>query len=285
MKALIFGADGQLGQALQRALPADWTAFALGRNSLDIRDDAAIDRAIKDAKPDIVINAAAYTAVDAAEENADEAYRINGRAPEQIAAACAKHGARFAHISTDYVFHGESGIPSPPDAATNPVNIYGASKRAGEQAVLAYDDALIVRTSSLYSAHGRNFATTMLRLLVERDAITVVSDQISVPTHASSLARAIWTLAANQAAGIHHFTDTGTASWYHFACTIAERAQAKGHETACTINPVTTAEYGAMAARPPFSVLDCAATWAITGTPKHWEEELDIMLAEWMAAR
>ena len=285
MKALIFGANGQLGQALQRTLPTDWTATALSRNDLDIGDDAAIVRAIEDAEPELVINAAAYTAVDAAEENAAEAFRINGRAPGQIAAACTAHGARFVHISTDYVFDGATGMPSPPDAAVNPVNIYGASKRAGEEAALLHADVLIVRTSALYSAHGRNFATTILRLLTERDAINVVSDQTSVPTHASSLARAIWALVASKATGMHHFTDVGTASWYHFASTIAEKAKTAGLDTSCHINPVTTAQYGALAARPPFSVLDCAATWAITGTPKHWEEELDIMLAEWMAAR
>lgn len=285
MKALIFGADGQLGRALQRTLPAGFQVTALGRSKLDIGNETALRRAIDDGRPELVINAAAYTAVDAAEEDEGQAFRINGSAPGWMAVACARHGARLVHISTDYVFDGQAGQPYPPDAATNPINVYGRSKRAGEEAVLSSPDALIVRTSALYSAHGRNFATTILRLLAERDAIDVVTDQISVPTHVASLANAVWALVEAGATGIHHFTDCGTASWYQFACAIAEKADAAGYEFDCQINPVTTAQYGARAARPPFSVLDCAATWAITSTPKHWEEELHIMLADWMAAR
>lgn len=285
MKALILGADGQLGQALQRGAHAEWDVTALTRSDLEIANYAALHRAIADAQPELVINAAAYTAVDAAEDNESEAFLINGQAPPRIASACTLQGATLVHISTDYVFDGRADCPYPTGAAINPLNVYGRSKRAGEEAVLTHDDALVVRTSSLYSAHGRNFVTTILRLLQERDSINVVADQISVPTHASSLARAIWMLAGDETTGLHHFTDSGRTSWFEFANAIAVKARAAGLRHDCQINPVTSDQYGAAAVRPAFSVLDCSATWSITGVPKHWEEELDIMLAEWMAAR
>jgi dTDP-4-dehydrorhamnose reductase len=282
MKVLILGAGGQLGQALHRTLPDGWDAAALTREYLDIGDDAALNRAIE---PELVVNTAAYTAVDAAEDDEDQAYRINRDAPRRITNACAQTGARLIHISTDYVFDGQGSQTHSPDAVTNPINAYGRSKRAGEEAVLSHPGTLLVRTSWLYAASGHNFATTILRLLVERDEITVVSDQIAVPTHADSLARAVWKLAQHGTVGTHHFTGAGTANWYEFASAIAKKARKLGLDTNCHISPVTTAEYGAQEASLRFNVLDCAAAWPITGTPRHWEEELDIMLTEWIAAR
>ncbi|MGP1283914.1 MAG: dTDP-4-dehydrorhamnose reductase [Parasphingopyxis sp.] len=285
MKALIFGANGQLGRALRLTRPAAWDVTGLTRREVDITDADAVDRSIAATHPDIVVNTAAYNAVDDAEGAAETAFRINGEAPGGIARSCARHGARLIHISTDYVFDGAGDTPFAPDSAPDPLSVYGRSKRAGEIAVLDQSDGLVLRTSWLYAGYGRNFLTTMLRLMKERDELGVVADQTGTPTHAESLARAIWALAGAEASGIHHFTDRGQTTWHGFATAIEERARRAGVIDGCRIVPITTADYAAAAARPPFSLLDCRQTWAITGEPRAWDTELDIALDIWKAFR
>jgi dTDP-4-dehydrorhamnose reductase len=250
MKTLIFGSGGQVGRALQAA-------------------------------PDLIINAAGYTAVDKAENERDLAYAINAVAPGAMAQAAAVIGARFLHISTDFVFDGTEHLPYAPDAATNPLSVYGASKAAGEAAVVASGaNALTVRTAWVYSAGGANFVETMLRLMAARDEINVVADQIGTPTHADSLARALWALAETDHTGIAHFTDAGVASWYDFAVAIHDLGRAAGLlDKDVRINPIPTSAYPTPAARPPYSVLEKAECWDWLGAPaNHWRHELAAMI-------
>lgn len=281
MKALITGAGGQLGQALQAAAPKGIVLLPLGRDALDIGDADVIEAFVKAEKPDLILNAAAYTAVDKAEGDAAEAYRINAEAPAHLARAAAASGARLVHVSTDFVFDGKSARAYLPGDPANPLGVYGASKRAGEEAVLAaLPHALIVRTAWVHAATGHNFVKTMLRVMAERGRVSVVADQIGTPTHAASLARAIWALVAADAVGMHHFTDAGVASWYDFAVAIAEEAYALGLIAAAEVVPIATSDYPTPARRPAFGLLDKTATWAITGVPRHWRQELRLMLAE-----
>lgn len=276
MKVLVTGARGQLGRALAATAPAGVELLALDRGALDVSDAAAVTAAVAAAAPQLVVNAAAYTAVDKAETEREQAFAANGTAPGLLAAAARAAGARFAHISTDFVFDGNATTAYRPDSPTAPLGVYGESKLAGEHAVLAADpDAIIVRTAWVYAAEGGNFARTMLRLMRERPEIRVVADQIGTPTHADSLARAIWTLDAAGAKGIFHWTDAGVASWYDFAVAIEEEGRAAGiltRETA--VLPIRTEDYPTPARRPAFSVLDKSATWAITGPARHWRAEL-----------
>ncbi|MGP1353466.1 MAG: dTDP-4-dehydrorhamnose reductase [Parasphingopyxis sp.] len=279
MRAVIFGAGGQVGRALRANLPEGIAVESFAREDIDIASADAVFAVIKNTRPDVVINAAAYTAVDRAEAETDTAFLINAKAPGHIAEACKAVSARLVHMSTDYVFDGTSERPYRPDDPTHPVSAYGRSKLAGEHAVRkTLPDAAIVRTAWVYAAGGANFVVTMLRLMGERDELAVVADQIGTPTHADSLARALWKLAANGAEGVFHYTDAGEASWHGFATAIEEEARALNMIDGCTVRPITTADYPTPAARPARSLLDCTATYAITGPANHWREELRIML-------
>lgn len=282
MKALITGAAGQVGRELVEASPAGWTVAALTRAELDIGDAAATQEAVKAIGPQIVFNAAAYTAVDKAESDSESAFHINRDGAENVARASAAAGARLVHISTDFVFDGRTGTPYRTDAPTGPASVYGASKLAGERAVAqAAPDALIVRSAWVYAARGSNFLRTMLRLMAERPVVRVVSDQIGTPTSAVTLAHTLWALAGRGAQGLFHVTDAGAASWYDFAQAIAEEATAAGilaGEPA--VEPIATADYPTPAQRPAYSVLDKSATWALLGEPAdHWRVALRRVLA------
>lgn len=230
--------------------------------------------------PDVIVNAAAYTAVDKAESEEDTAFAVNAIAVGHLAAATRRVGARFVHVSTDFVFDGLSGVPYAPDAATGPLGVYGRSKLAGEQA--AGKDALIVRTAWVYAPNGGNFVRTMLRLMTERPEVRVVGDQIGTPTYAPGLAAALWTMALKGAKGIHHYTDAGVCSWYDFAVAIQEEAMGAGLLTkAVPIIPITTADYPTPARRPHYSVLDKTSTFAILDGPApHWRDNLRRMMTE-----
>ena len=283
MRALILGASGQLGSALARWAPEGAAVSALDRAGCDVADDDAIDAAISAYAPDIIFNAAGYTAVDRAESEPELAERINAHAPGRIAAAATKAGGRTVHVSTDFVFDGSSSSPYGTNDEVGPLGVYGRTKLAGEQAVAAADpNALIVRTAWVYAPVGANFLTTMLRLMRERDEVSVVADQVGTPTSARSLAAALWTLAARDAAGIHHFTDSGVASWYDFAVAIAEEARIVGLlERDVVVRPISTDQYPTPARRPAYSVLDKSATWAILGAPAaHWRASLRAALKE-----
>jgi dTDP-4-dehydrorhamnose reductase len=281
MKALILGAGGQVGRALQALAPANADITAIDNDVLDLTDDAAIAPYIRSVAPDLIINASGYTAVDKAESERDLSYAINATAPAAMATAAAEIGARFIHISTDFVFDGRAHLPYPPDAPTSALSVYGASKAAGEAAVIAAGgNALIVRTAWVYSAGGANFVETMLKLMAARDEISVVADQIGTPTHADSLARALWAFSATDHVGIAHFTDAGIASWYDFAVAIHDLGRAAGLLTKDTaILPIPTIAYPTPAARPHYSVLDKGATWELLGyTADHWRHELAAMM-------
>ena len=283
MKVLVLGAGGQVGRALQAAAPAHAQLTALNRAGCDLLDAGAIGRAVADCAPDLVFNAAAYTAVDRAESEPEIAAAINGKAAGWVAEAARRAGALNVHLSTDFVFDGSGSRPYRPDDAVNPLSIYGRTKLEGERAVAAADpDALIVRTAWVHSAGGANFVDTMLRLMRERDRLGIVADQVGTPTHAASLARALWALADAGATGIHHYTDAGVASWYDFAVAVEEEARALGLlDRPVRVEPIATADYPTPARRPAYSVLDKSASWAAIGGPApHWRVNLRFMLRE-----
>lgn len=280
MKALITGANGQLGRALVACAPDRIALLALPSAALDITDRAAVEAAIRDHSPDLVINAAAYTKVDAAENMPDLAERVNHLAVAKLAQATQQNGARLIQISTDFVFDGMASHAYSPGAPTAPLNIYGKTKLAGEAA--AGPAALIVRTSWLYSAYGNNFVATMLRLMREKPTLRVVDDQIGTPTSAHALAAAIWDLAATDRTGILHYSDSGVASWYDFAVAIMEEAVVLGLlDRPVEVLPIPASEYPTPARRPHFSVLDKRDTIAAIGrVPGHWRANLrDVLKA------
>ena len=282
MKALVTGCRGQLGAAVALIPPKGWQVAALARDELDIGDPVAVLAAVAAAAPDLIVNAAAYTAVDRAETEPDAALRVNRDGARHLAMAATEIGARLVHVSTDYVFDGRAGRPYRPDDAPNPLNVYGASKLAGERAVMkAAPNALIIRTAWVYSANHPNFVNTMLTLMRRGANLTVVADQIGTPTSCITLARAIWDLASLGASGVHHVTDAGVASWYDFACAIAEEAVAAGIlDRAPAIVPVNTSERPSPTTRPAFGVLDKSDTWRLlAATAPHWRQSLREVLS------
>lgn len=280
MKALVTGVNGQLGKALLATRPEGWDCVALDRATLDLADADAIARLVDAEQPDLVLNAGAYTAVDRAESEPELAMAINGTAPGAFAKALAGSGKRLVQVSTDFVFDGASGRGYRPDDARNPQSVYGASKAAGEDA--AGPDAIIVRTSWVYAAGGANFVRTMLRLMRERETLSVVADQIGSPTWATGLAQTLWGLAGKAQPGIYHHRDAGVASWYDFAVAIAEEAQALGLlDRTPAIVPIATSDYPTPAKRPSFSVMDVTATRKLLGDANvHWRANLKTMLKE-----
>ena len=280
MKVLIVGGKGQLGRGLAATAPEEADIVSHDIDTLDIGDAAALRACVSEVKPAILFNAAAYTAVDKAESEEALALVVNGTAVGTLAEAARSVGARFVHVSTDFVFDGTSGMPYRPDAAPNPVSAYGRTKLAGEQA--AGQDALIVRTAWVYAPTGGNFVRTMLRLMSERPEVRVVADQIGTPTYAPDLARALWMLAGRGVTGIHHYTDAGAASWYDFAVAIQEEALAIGLlDKAVPVIPIATSDYPTPARRPHYSVLDKTSAYAALGGPApHWRSNLRMMLRE-----
>lgn len=279
-KALVTGAAGQLGRALLAASPAGWQCRGLTRAELDLSDARAIERLIEAERPDLVINAGAYTAVDRAEAEPDLATAINARAPGALAGALSAYGGRLVQVSTDYVFDGRASRTYRPGDSVSPLSVYGASKAAGEHA--AGPEAIILRTSWVYAAGAQNFVTTMLRLMRERDELSVVCDQIGAPSWAPEIARTAWQLAAQGRPGIYHHRDSGQASWYEFAQAIADEALALGLISRTPeIAPVTSEQYPTAARRPAYSVLDDSETRALLGdTTAHWRVNLRRMLEE-----
>ena len=284
IKALITGANGQLGHELLATAPADVQCVALSRADLDIADAAAVQRCLQDVQPDVVINAAAYTAVDAAESNASAAQQANAAGPGNLATACAAGGIRLIHISTDFVFDGSADCPYKPDTPPSPLGEYGRSKLAGERAVMAaLPDALIIRTGWVYSAYGANFVKTMLRLMSEREELGIVADQLGTPTWARGLAELCWLgVGKPQLSGVYHWSDSGCCSWYDFALAIQEDAVELGLlETPATVRPIATADYPTPAQRPAYSVLEKSDTWRdFQHEGVDWRDQLRAMLAQ-----
>jgi len=285
MKTLITGASGQLGWELQRTCPDGWQIIALSRTELDITDSTAVAKVFQKHLPDLVINAAAYTAVDKAESEKDKAYKVNTGGAAHIASAAEEFRARLIHLSTDFVFNGTKSQPYLPGDRPNPISVYGASKLQGEEAVLAEtrNKAIILRTGWVYSSHGNNFVKTMLKHMTEREEIRVVADQVGTPTWARELAKAIYQFAElPETHGIYHWTDAGVASWYDFAAAIQEEAFQVGIlHGIIPIIPIRTESYPTAVKRPPYSVLDKTATWETLGyTASHWRKSLRLMLEE-----
>jgi len=286
VRVLITGASGQVGGALLRSLPPGIESHAPNREQLDIGDARAIHAAVTTFKPELIINAAAYTAVDKAESEPFLADAINAQAPQHLAeAAHTLDGCHLIQLSTDYVFDGRGSEPYRPGDPAHPLSVYGRTKLAGEQAVLGVlgKQAVVFRTAWVYAAQGSNFLLTMLRLMRERGAVRVVSDQKGSPTAAFSIARALWRIAElPRVHGILHWADAGVASWYDFACAIAEDAQAAGLiSRPVEVTPISTAHYPTAAHRPANSALDTAASVAQIGLkPVPWRQNLRATLAD-----
>ncbi|HEY5667228.1 MAG TPA: dTDP-4-dehydrorhamnose reductase [Gammaproteobacteria bacterium] len=285
MKTLITGAGGQVGRALAALAPVSFEVVATARGDLDLADAGATAEFVAAHEPDLIINAAAYTAVDRAESEPELAHEINAAAADRLAAAAAAQGARMIHLSTDFVFDGSHSTPYAPDAATAPLSVYGQTKLEGERAVRTRlpEASVILRTAWVYAAVGHNFLLTMLRLMGEGRPLRVVADQIGTPTSAASIAETVWALAAQtDLEGTYHWTDAGVASWYDFAMAISEEAVACGLLSApASVTPITTEEYPTAAHRPAFSVLDTRSTCAATGlAPAHWRVRLRQVLQE-----
>lgn len=281
LRVLVTGQRGQLGRALRDRLPVgvEWLQPEM---RLEITDHSAVTAAVAALRPQVIINAAAYTAVDRAEGDIDGARRVNADGARLLAAAARDAGARMVQVSTDFVFDGCKGAPYLPGDAAAPASVYGLTKLEGEHGVqeLLGDDALIVRTAWVYYPGGNNFVRTMLRLLRERPEVRVVADQIGTPTHAGGLAEAIWLLLAGGARGIHHWTDAGVASWYDFAQAIGELGrQCQPDVPWARLVPIRTEDYPTPARRPGYSVLDKTVTWQTTGVPPHWRERLQAQFA------
>jgi dTDP-4-dehydrorhamnose reductase len=269
---LVTGAHGQLGSDLQRVL-ADEDVCALGRSDLDVTDLRAVADAIAEIRPDVVVNSAAYTAVDAAETDEDAAYRVNAVGAAAVASAMARTGGRLIHVSTDYVFDGKSTVPYEVGDPTAPKTVYGRTKLAGEQAVRELlPQAYVVRTAWLYGATGGNFVKMMARLERERPTIVVVDDQLGAPTWTAQLAGALVELGrSSAAAGVYHCTNSDSTTWFNFAQAIFEELGADPSR----VSPMTTADVPRPAPRPKYSVLSDRA-WRGAGlTPlPHWRSAL-----------
>ena len=281
MTVLLLGSGGQLGTALQATKPDGVDLVMRDFPAFDLGDPKAVSDLVALVAPRLILNAAAYTAVDKAESEAALAFKINADGVRGLAEAAERAGARLVHVSTDYVFDGTKGHPYLPTDPPSPQGVYGKSKLQGEIEARAHcRDCLIVRTAWLYHETGANFVKTMLRLMASRPEVRVVCDQVGTPTYAGSLAVALWALADKGHRGILHFTDSGVASWYDFACAIQEEALALGLlQKPVPVVPISTAEYPLPAARPVFGILDKAETWTLLGGPaRHWRDNLRLML-------
>lgn len=294
MKVLITGKGGQLAWELEQTVPESVVLTSLGIEDLDITDMSAVNACFQSLRPDVVINAAAYTAVDKAETDQDTAYAVNESGASNLAIACANNDCFMVQVSTDFVFDGKKASPYNVSDEPRPLNHYGASKLAGDNKVSALlgNKALIVRTAWVYSAHGNNFVKTMLRLMKEKEELNVVCDQIGTPTWARGLANWIWATCFNaysecientndqEVTPIYHWTDAGVASWYDFAVAIHELGREMGLlERNVSIRPIPATCYPTPAVRPSFSVLNKQEAEKISGIEtQHWRSQLSKML-------
>lgn len=281
-RILVTGAQGQVGFELARLLPACGEVVALGRAGLDLADPDALVARVRAVAPDLIVNAGAYTAVDLAEKERVSAFAVNARAPQILAEEARRIGALLIHYSTDYVFDGMASVPYREDAPVAPLNVYGASKLAGEQAIAAVGaHALTLRTSWVYGLRGRNFLVTIRRLAAEQPELRIVADQTGTPNWAVALATATADLVAQglpalkERAGLYHFSATGATTWHGFAQAIV------GSGAAPVVKPITTAEYPTPARRPAYGALDTSlfrATFGF-GLPA-WPDSLATCLAD-----
>lgn len=271
---IIVGGKGQLGQCLQEKISGAYNFVFLGSADLDISDAAQIAAVFEQYKPVYCINCAAYTAVDQAEEDLDRAFEINEFAVKRLAENCVKHGTTLIHISTDFVFNGDSSIPLTETLHTSPVNVYGLSKLKGEQEIQqVMEQYYIIRTSWLYSEKANNFVKTMLKLAQSRSELTVIYDQVGTPTYAMDLAEVILKIVQNDPAayGVYHYSNEGVASWYDFAKAVFEFA-----EIDMKVLPVASSAFITKAKRPHYSVLDKTKIKLALGIEiPYWRESLN----------
>ena len=296
MKVLLTGAVGQLGQALLASKSKELEVIATSRSggegiqALDLADHQACREAVLFHRPDWVLNAGAYTAVDRAESESELAHAVNAGAPRAFAEALLETGGSLLQLSTDFVFSGQQGFPYRVDQQRDPLGVYGSSKAEGEQAVeqvlAAEGRGSVLRTSWVYGPVGRNFMLTMLRLHRERDQLNVVADQVGCPTSTRTLAAVCWAVIDKPRQDSHpftlHWSDAGAASWYDFAVAIGELAAAKNLlERPAKVNPIPAAEYLTPAQRPSYSLLDCTETREVLGLGAcHWRSALDRVMAD-----
>jgi dTDP-4-dehydrorhamnose reductase len=277
-KILITGSYGQLGRSLQDTVLGRFDVVPVDVDKIDIANQSQLFPFIDELRPDGIINAAAYTNVEKAETEREKAYEINCQGVENLAIAAKRFDIPIVHVSTDYVFDGKSYKPYRPEDETNPLNVYGQSKLAGEQKLLEIysEKAYIVRTAWLYSRYGGNFVKTMLRLMNERYVLKVIDDQIGTPTSATTLAKTLWLLLEKQADyGIYHCTDSGVASWYDFAAAIYEIGTLYNMiDKDVNIIPISQTEYPSQVTRPQFSVLEKKKTWEAIGNGEYWKNVL-----------
>ncbi|MEL4245547.1 dTDP-4-dehydrorhamnose reductase [Shewanella xiamenensis] len=285
MKVLITGKGGQLAWELEQLAPQGYEVISVGVNKLDITNELLVSDFVTHQKPDLVINAAAYTAVDKAEEDLEAAYAVNELGTRYLATACKKINARILHVSTDFVFDGAKATPYQIDAAPNPINVYGASKLAGEIALqeILPEASVIVRTAWVYSVNGNNFVKSMLRLMQEKPQLNIIYDQVGSPTWARGLAQWLWIIADKpEVTGTYHWTDAGIASWYDFAIAIQELGIEKGLlKESIPILPIPTSAYPTPARRPAFSVIDKSSAEKVARIKTtHWRKQLSKMMDE-----
>ena len=289
MRVLITGAHGQVGHELMRLVPAGFEATGMGSTELDIADAAQVSAVVGRLQPQLIINAAAYTAVDKAESEPQLAYAVNRDGVAHLASAAEARAIGLLHLSTDYVFSGDATTPYSEQDAPAPTGVYGASKLAGESALVAgCSRYMILRTSWVFGAHGNNFVKTMLRLGRERDELSVVADQQGCPTSAASIARALWTLAQQYRDsgalqwGLYHYSGMPACSWHGFAQEIFAQAHELGIlPRVPVVHGISTAQYPTPAKRPAWSVMDCSRLQqAQQITPADWRTELRAVLLE-----
>ena len=273
-RILLLGASGQVGQALMRTVPAGVLVAAPSSAEINFQDSQSVRAAVREHAPDVIINCAAFTRVDDAEVEIESAYAVNAEAPRVLAEEAIRAEARLLHISTDYVFSGTGNAPFATDAAVSPLSVYGASKLAGERAVLeSKATGAVVRTAWVHSGGGVNFIATAVRVLRSGVVMRVVDDQVSTPTRASNLAAALWILAERPSVnGLLHFTDAGVASWYDVAhCVLETLAAANAVPAEAAVLPVDSSAFPRPARRPRVSLLDKHVSYTALGlTPPHW---------------
>ena len=295
MRVLVFGAGGQVGREVCRAAwPASFDLVPLDRNAADITKAAVVGAVIARERPDLVVNLAAYTAVDRAESEPEAAWAVNCAGAAHIAAVCGEDGTPLVHLSTDYVFDGRKGEPYQEQDAVNPLNVYGRSKEAAERAVrAAAPHHIILRTAWVYGVHGANFVKTMLRLAAERPVLRVVADQRGCPTAAADIAAALITIArqierGRTEWGTFHFAAADSISWHGLAEEIVTLAQALGAWSGGAeprVEPITTDQYPTAARRPMNSVLDCRKIEAFGISPSPWRPSLSAVVRELVEAQ
>jgi dTDP-4-dehydrorhamnose reductase len=283
MKVVIIGKSGQLANELVAELPEAVEVLSLGRNDVDITSYNELSTRVQQFKPNVIINASAYTAVDKAESDSDAAFALNEKAVQIMANVAKENNCRFLHVSTDFVFDGESNLAYDVSDNTNPTSVYGASKLSGELAITKTypENSAIVRTSWVYSTFGNNFVKTMLRLMKEKEQLGVVGDQIGCPTNAKGLAQFLWLLAShNDLKQVYHWSDAGVASWYDFAVAIQELGLEHGLlDKKIPISAIPSSAYPTPAKRPKFSLLNSFEANLLM-KQGHWREQLECCLLQ-----